>query len=155
MLALPAPTGGEAAAVNVFASTITEPEIVEVSRDLFASGHYSLAVQEAYKAVDKYVGEKVGHKKLSGSKLMDDVFGPNNPKLIWSERKNTSQQDEQSGYHRLFSGAMLGIRNPVTHEFNWVEEPGLALELLVFAQHLLHKAKIAQLSGMDLEISKI
>ncbi len=55
-----------------------------------------------------------------------------------------SQIDEQKGYHRLYSGAMLGIRNPATHEFGWVDEPELALELVVFAQHLLRKAKLAQ-----------
>lgn len=145
MLALPAPTGEEAGIANVFTLAITEPEIVEVSRDLFASGHYSLAVQEAYKAVDKFVADRAGLATLSGSKLMDQVFGPNSPLLTWSQRKTTSQQDEQAGYHRLFSGAMLGIRNPVAHEFNWIEEPDVALELLIFAQHLLHKAKIAQL----------
>ena len=75
--------------------------------------------------------------------MMERVFSPNAPLLYWSERKTTSQQDEQKGYHRLFSGAMLGIRNPVTHEFNWVEEPDIALELLVFAQHLMRKAKAA------------
>lgn len=56
-----------------------------------------------------------------------------------------SQIDEQKGYHRLYSGAMLGIRNPTTHEFGWVDEPELALELVVFAQHLLRKAKLAQI----------
>ncbi|MDR3510337.1 MAG: TIGR02391 family protein [Caulobacteraceae bacterium] len=50
-------------------------------------------------------------------------------------------------YHRLFSGAMLGIRNPVTHEFNWVDSPDVALELLVFAQHLMRKAKAATLKA--------
>ena len=59
MLALPAPSSEEAAATNVFAITVTEPEIEAVSRDLFASGHYSLAVQEAYKAIDKFVGDKL------------------------------------------------------------------------------------------------
>ncbi len=57
--------------------------------------------------------------------------------------RTQSEIDEQKGYHRLFSGAMLGIRNPSTHEFGWVDEPELALELVVFAQHLLRKAKLA------------
>jgi Protein of unknown function (Hypoth_ymh) len=47
----------------------------------------------------------------------------------------------------LFMGAMTGIRNPVTHEFNWVEEEDIALELLLFAQHLLRKAKTAQVTS--------
>jgi hypothetical protein len=40
---------------------------------------------------------------------------------------------------------MLGIRNPTTHEFDWVDEPESALELIIFAQHLLRKAKVAEL----------
>jgi uncharacterized protein (TIGR02391 family) len=144
MLALPSSVD-EAAVSNVFAITVTESEIEAVSRDLFASGHYSLAVQEAYKAVDKFVGDKSG-STLSGSALMDTVFSPNSPVLSWSKRQTTSEQDEQKGYHRLYAGAMIGIRNPVTHEFNWVEDPEIALELLVFAQHLLRKAKAAEVS---------
>ncbi|MFC6490924.1 TIGR02391 family protein [Nitratireductor sp. GCM10026969] len=147
MLALPSPTSDEAAANNVFSVAVTEPEIEEVSRDLFASGHYSLAVQEAYKALDNYIRKKVGSAKHSGATLMDNVFSPSSPVLYWTDRSTTSQQDEQKGYHRLYSGAMLGIRNPVTHEFNWVEEPEVALELLVFAQHLLRKAKAAEMNA--------
>jgi hypothetical protein len=44
MLALAAPSTEASSAV--LAKTVTEKEIIEVSRDLFASGHYSLAVQE-------------------------------------------------------------------------------------------------------------
>jgi uncharacterized protein (TIGR02391 family) len=139
MLALAAPSTEGAAAV--FARTITEPEIESVSRDLFASGHYSLAVQEAFKAVEKFVQEKACEFGLSGTKLMQSVFSTDAPRLFWTERRTTSEEDEQKGYLMLYSGAMLGIRNPVTHEFNWIEESDVALELLTFAQHLLRKAR--------------
>src|SRR3546814_10506816 len=79
-----------------------------------------------------------------GTTLMEQAFSPNAPYLKWSSMENASEVDEQKGYHRLFSGAMLGIRNPTTHEFGWVDEPELALELIVFAQHLLRKAKAAE-----------
>jgi hypothetical protein len=45
-----------------------------------------------------------------------------------------------------FIHAVLGICNPVTHEFNWVDDPELALELISFAQHLLRKAKAARVN---------
>ena len=147
MLALPSPTAEGAEPANIFARVIVEPEIESVCRDLFVSGHYSLAVQEGYKAVDKFVGDKTGSGNISGTQLMDLVFSPNSPILRWTEIKTQSEADEQKGYHRLYSGAMLGIRNPVTHEFNWVDEPNLALELIVFAQHLLRKAKKAKLDS--------
>jgi uncharacterized protein (TIGR02391 family) len=143
MLALPAPSGEGAEIPNIFSRIITEGEIEQVTRDLFVSGHYSLAVQEAYKAVDKYVADKAGPLALSGTQLMELAFSPNSPVLFWSNRVTQSEIDEQKGYHRLYAGAMLGIRNPVAHEFNWVEDPEIALELIVFAQHLLRKAKKA------------
>ena len=34
-------------------------------------------------------------------------------------------------------------RATVTHEFNWIDDAEVALELLVFAQHLVRKAKLA------------
>jgi hypothetical protein len=89
MLALPSPTSEGASASNVFAITVTEPEIEAVSRDLFASGHYSLSVQEAYKAVDKFICDKSGASTLTGTQLMDYVFSPNTPILTWTGRLTT------------------------------------------------------------------
>jgi uncharacterized protein (TIGR02391 family) len=114
---------------------------------LFASGHYSLAVQEAYKAVEKFVQRRAKEHGLSGTKLMQNVFSLDSPRLFWTGRINPSEEDEQKGYMMLYAGAMLGIRNPVTHEFNWVEDRDVALELLLFAQHLLRKARNAQVAS--------
>lgn len=145
MLALPSPSAEGSEPASVFARLVTEPEIRDVSSDLFVSGHYNLSVAEAFKAVDKFVSSRVPEVPQNGTTLMDQIFAPASPYLQWSDMKTTSQVDEQKGYHRLYSGAMLGIRNPTTHEFGWVDEPELALELIVFAQHLLRKAKLAQL----------
>lgn len=144
MLALPSPTSEASEPVSVFARVVVEPEIEGVARDLFASGHYSLAVQEAFKAVDKFVATRSGRTDRAGTQLMELVFSPAAPVLRWTEMETQSEQDEQKGYQRLYAGAMLGIRNPVTHEFNWIDEPEVALELIVFAQHLLRKARNAR-----------
>lgn len=151
VLALPAPrtlsiedgTSRDALHTTLFAQAVLEPEIVNVARDLFASGHYNLAVAEAFKAVDKYVESKAKTGK-SGTNGMREAFGPKNPILCWSDRLTQSERDEQEGYDHIYAGAMLGIRNPTTHEFNWVDNDQLALELLVFAQHLLRKVKHAK-----------
>lgn len=144
MLAIAAPSSDSSGPANVFSRIVTEPEIVAVSRDLFVSGHYSLSVQQAYKAVEKYIEDRVGPHPVNGTNLMEVVFSPTHPKLHWSDQKTSSEKDEQKGYQRLYSGAMLGIRNPVVHEFDWIDDQDVALELLVFAQHLLRKAKIAK-----------
>jgi uncharacterized protein (TIGR02391 family) len=156
MLALSSPTAEGAGPASVFARVVTEAEIQQVSRDLFMSGHYSLAVQEAYKAVDKYVRDKVGQlpATATGTQLMELAFSPASPILHWTERQTQSEADEQRGYQRLYSGAMLGIRNPVTHEFNWVDDPELALELISFAQHLLRKAKVARVHAAKLSTKR-
>lgn len=144
MLSVPSPTVEASEPASIFARLVTEAEIKAVSSDLFVSGHYNLSVAEAFKAVDKFIADKVPSILQTGTTLMDQVFAPNSPHLRWNAMETQSQIDEQKGYHRLYSGAMLGIRNPTTHEFGWVDEPELALELVVFAQHLLRKAKLAQ-----------
>jgi uncharacterized protein (TIGR02391 family) len=143
ILALPAPSSADIELDLMFDRVVIETEIVSVSRDLFDSGHYNIAVHEAFKAVDNFIQKKVSEHHLSGTTLMDQVFSPSSPKLVWSERRTRSQKDQQSGYHRLYSGSMLGIRNPTGHEFAWIDEPEEALECIVFAQHLLRKAKMA------------
>ena len=110
MLALAAPTADRSGPANIFGRMVVEPEIEEVSRDLFVSGHYSLAVQDAYKAVEKYIKNKGDVPHLGGTNLMDIVFSPKSPKLYWTGRSMQSEKDEQIGYHRLYAGAMLGIR---------------------------------------------
>ena len=154
MLALPSPTAEGSEPASVFARLITETEIRGVAADLFVSGHYNLSVAEAFKAVDKFVAERVPSLAQNGTPLMEQVFAPGAPHLRWSKMETLSQIDEQKGYHRLYSGAMLGIRNPTTHEFGWVDEPELALELVVFAQHLLRKAKAADVAGGKTKATK-
>lgn len=146
MLAISAPTADSAGPANVFTRVVTEPEIVVVARDLFVSGHYSFAVQQAYKAVEKFIEDKVGPQSAMGTNFMETIFSPSHPLLEWTDRSTKSERDEQMGYMRLYSGAMLGIRNPVVHEFDWIDDQDVALELLVFAQHLLRKAKVAKLT---------
>lgn len=144
VLALSHPTSQDIEFDIIFDRFVDEPEIVTVSRDLFDSGHFNIAVQEALKAVDNFVRDKAGDGHSSGTSLMDNVFSPSNPRLVWSSRKTKTERDVQMGYHRLFSGSMLGIRNPTAHEFDWISEPEEALECIVFAQHLLRKAKAAR-----------
>jgi hypothetical protein len=60
--------------------------------------------------------------------------------------QNSSEIDEQKGLPvPLFTRCWV-FCNPVTHEFNWVDDPELALELISFAQHLLRKAKAARVN---------
>src|SRR3546814_3518817 len=103
--------------ISDWSSDVCSSDLIQsVAGDLFMSGHYNLSVAEAYKAVDKFVAERVPAVMQSGTTLMEQAFSPNAPYLKWSSMENASEVDEQKGYHRLFSGAMLGIRNPTRSE---------------------------------------
>lgn len=132
-----------AAADVVFRKFVTEPEILEASEDLFYSGHYNVAVFNAVKAVEVYIKSRVPALSKSGTALMYEVFSTSSPRLVWSNRASQSEKDEHDGYRSLFAGIMLGVRNPTTHEFGWIAEADDALECILFAQHLLKKAKSA------------
>lgn len=147
LLLLPDPTSIDAKEELLFTQIVTEEENVAVCRDLFESGFYNQAVVEAFKALDIFIKKKAKATKVSGATLMNLVFSPSNPKLAWSERQSTSEEDEQKGYHFLFSGSFTGIRNPCTHEINWISDHETALDAILLAQHLLRKAKAANPLG--------
>ena len=127
----------------LFSKLITEREIINVSRDLFEGGYYNLSVSEAFKALDLFIKTKVGESELSGTKLVQRVFSTSNPELVWTECKTLSEKDQQRGYNLLYQGGFTGIRNPTSHELDWINEPEEALDALMLAQHLLRKAKSA------------
>ena len=100
-------------------------------------------MSEAFKALDIFIKKKVGETEASGAKLVQRVFSVGDPELVWSDRKTLSEKDHHRGYHLLFQGGFTGIRNPTTHELDWITEPEDALDALMLAQHLLRKAKLA------------
>lgn len=128
---------------SLFDQIIQEKEIVDVSRDLFDGGYYNLSVSEAFKALDIYIKAKVGETEISGTKLVQRVFSVGEPELVWSERKSRSEKDFHRGYHLLFQGGFTGVRNPTSHELDWISEAEEALDVLILAQHLLRKVKAA------------
>lgn len=130
----------------LFSHLVTESEINSVSRDLFESGFYNLAVFEAFKALNKFIQEKSCMHDLSDRKLMQQVFSENDPKLFWSSRSSISEKDEQKGYMLIYDGSFAGIRNPCGHETDWIDDHQTALDAILIAQHLLRKAKAAKLS---------
>lgn len=131
---------------RLFVEIVSDQGIVAVSRDLFVSGFYAQAVEEAFKYVDNAVKKKC-RSASSGVKLMEWALSPNTPILQLNGLVSQSEQDEQAGYHRLFAGSMLGVRNPCAHENNWITDAMAALEVIVFAQHLLRKVHAATVAS--------
>ncbi|MGV0376113.1 TIGR02391 family protein [Corynebacterium hadale] len=113
------------------------PAVAEASADLFADGHFSRAVREAFKSIEVRVRDLLA-SRTSGTKLMDEAFGGKAPRLHVSLHAGQSGQDEQAGFHAIFRGAMLGIRNPGAHELAVEQDAQEALEHLALAS-LLHR----------------
>ena len=68
---------------------------------------------------------------------MRAAFSTHNPALKINALQSRSDEDEQKGYMEIYVGVMIGIRNPRVHEHELVDEPQIALELLVCANETL------------------
>jgi uncharacterized protein (TIGR02391 family) len=131
---------------SLYDLTVTNRALRRKTRKLFMDGHHARAVEEAYKLIDNLVKKKAGlqHTDLTGSKLMQRVFSANAPMLKLNEGAIISEQDEQSGYMQILSGCMTGIRNPRAHETDWEDTEQRALQLLIFANHLIERVQMSE-----------
>jgi uncharacterized protein (TIGR02391 family) len=116
------------------------PKVLEVSKSLFETGHYSQAIFEAFKAVNNFVKEKTG-SSLDGKDLMTKVFREEAPIIKLNELKTQSDKDEQEGFMFLYMGAMVGIRNPKAHENIIQTDPYKTLEYLALASLLMRRVE--------------
>ncbi|MFE9744600.1 TIGR02391 family protein [Saccharothrix saharensis] len=115
--------------------------ISQSSATLFADGHYSAAVFEAFKAVEARVQKLTGRLE-SGQALMGQVFSSG--QLDVRTAKGRSGDDEKEGFKLLFMGAMSGLRNPRGHgeELESTEEE--TLEYLALASMLMRRLELAE-----------
>jgi uncharacterized protein (TIGR02391 family) len=124
---------------TLYEQLVTVPQIAEVSRDLYASGFYSQAVDEAFKVVEVCIQERAGLSAPTALALARTAFDPNEPKLAWTSLSSQSERDEQAGYYQIYSGSFGGIAGPVRSEIGWISDPDIALDCILLAQHLLRK----------------
>lgn len=103
--------------------------VVKASQKLFCDRHYSQAIFEACKMLNKTV-QSLSGSELDGKKLMLDVFSVNNPKLKLNPFATQSDKDEQEGFMHIFAGVMHGIRNPKGHDIINLKDPIRTLEYL-------------------------
>lgn len=124
---------------DCFDELVTSASLRRASYSLFRDGHYTRAVEEAFKCLNNAVKDKSGRTSSDGAGLMKTVFSPNSPVLKLNSLQTRSERDEQLGYMEMYAGAITGIRNPRAHEHKLVDSPDVALELLVLANHLMRK----------------
>lgn len=112
--------------------------VISSSKKLFINKHFSQAIFEACKLLNKRVQELTG-LSLDGKQLMLTVFSINNPKLKLNSLQSQSDRDEQEGFMHIFAGLMQGVRNPKGHEVINLTDPYRALEYLGFISLLFRR----------------
>ena len=130
-----------------FDEVVTSKALRSTSRGLLSDGHYARAVEEAFKCLNNTVKEKSRLSDKDGSELMFAAFNDNSPVLKLNALDSESDKSEQIGYRHIYAGAMTGIRNPRAHEHQLKDDPEVALELLVLANHLMRKLDSATTNG--------
>lgn len=126
-----------------FDDCVHDAELRRVARKLFNDGHYARAVEEAYKYFNNLVKKRTGSPE-DGSKLMEKVFSSDKPVIMLNPGKSDSEKNEQLGYLKICSGVMTGIRNPRAHETEQKDTRLTAMQLLMFADHLICKVREAE-----------
>lgn len=124
---------------RAFGELDIHPAIADATERLIQGGHYANAVEDACKALDALVQKRSGRGDLTGTPLMQTVFSANAPILKVADIGTPTGKDEQLGMMYLFSGAMLGLRNPRAHSLA-PDDPERAIEYIAFLSLL---AKIA------------
>lgn len=112
--------------------------IIFASKQLFIDGHYSQAIFESCKLLNRKVQEISG-LTIDGKALMQQAFSPNNPLIKLNDLASQSDKDEQEGFMHLFAGTMHGIRNPKGHEVINLKDPYKALDYLSFISLLFKR----------------
>jgi uncharacterized protein (TIGR02391 family) len=114
------------------------PKISDAAGTLFADGHYSRAVQAAFQAVEHEVQLKAG-LSLSGAPLMHKVFGAKPPMIDVARDTGRNADDEREGFHFLFTGSLIGLRNPRSHGSYPADSAEEAIELIALASALMRR----------------
>ena len=131
--------------LTLFDALVTDDVLREATRALFEDGHFAQSVRQGFVCLDNAVRNRTGSDR-TGSSLMNWAFSADNPRLKLNLAQSMSDRDEQRGYMQLYAGAMLGVRNPRTHEASITDDVDSAIELLVLANHLMRRLGSARLS---------
>lgn len=134
----PPPAAPRSAAVRRLGIEGLHPEVTTAASDLFTDGHYSSAIFEALKALERRVRDQSGIDG-SGRTLMQHAFSGSPPPIDLAIESGQSGHDEQEGLRFVFMGVIQGIRNPHGHEFVEHDDPQRALEYLALASVLFRR----------------
>ena len=98
--------------------SIIHPMIQNISKSRFESNHFADSVEAALKEVNVRVKNIViarTGQEDDGSSLMKRAFSVNRPIIQLDDIGTETGRNIQQGYMELFSGSMIGVRNPKAH----------------------------------------
>ena len=134
---------------EIFDSLITNPEIRLVSENSFKAHSFRTAVFDSYVKLEEMIKEKTNFPKdnkgreLIGVGLMHKVFDVKNPLLLWNPLRTQAERDEIEGFKYIFAGAMLGIKNPISHQVEY-QDPWRALNHIILANYLAYLVDLGE-----------
>ncbi len=117
------------------------PFITALSKSKFDGGFYADAVESALKEINNTVKVKYKEKsglELDGASLMNTAFSVKNPVFVFDNIETETGRNIQQGYMQIFSGAMIGIRNPKAHD-NMHPDKTKTIHLLFIASFMALK----------------
>jgi len=133
------PTSGTSYANNFW--LLIHPMIISISKSRYESNHYADSVEAAMKEVNVRIKNiylsKTGNEE-DGASLMKRAFSVNNPIIKLDDISTESGKNIQQGYMELFSGSMIGIRNPKAHA-NITITKERAIHFIFLASLLMYK----------------
>jgi len=117
--------------------------IEKAASKLFRDGHYAHAIEDSVKALNSLVRLNSGIDNKDGTELMEFVFNPTTPVLKFNNLTDRQDKNEQKGFMMMFSGAVVGLRNPRAHKII-NDSPEMALEFIAFISMLASLADKAE-----------
>ena len=131
-------------AASMYARLVTHGKLRKATSKLFHGGHYSQAVEEAFKLLCNEVKARLPGVAKDGMDLMFHAFNESAPVLRLNPMSNESEINEQRGYKFILGGVMAGVRNPRAHQHDYGDDQDTALELLTLANHLIKRIDAAR-----------
>lgn len=120
---------------------LLHPRVTALAKSRFDNGFYADAVvsclREANSVIKVYV-KKITGRELDGAALMTTAFSLQNPVITLADLTNENGRNIQLGYMKIFEGAMIGVRNPKSHE-NMTPNKTITIHLLFQASFLFVK----------------
>ena len=120
---------------NIFPKSSIHPELAQKTYPLFIRGDYETAIFQAFKSVEVAVRDAAPtlDQKLYGVDLMRKAFHAETGPL--TDLKEPVA--EREALLALFAGAIGRFKNPTSHRNGPLTNPSEAVEILMFASHLL------------------